>query len=108
MKLEPAWSPDGSHIAYLKCRGAQLSCTLKVARANGSNKRQVAPSDVQDFAWSPTGKKLVYSWSTYGSTAINVRTRLYIVRMNGTDRYRITSSLHRGQQLDLEPSWQSK
>jgi Tol biopolymer transport system component len=108
IKLEPAWSPDGSRIAYLKCRGAQLTCTLWVARANGSNKRQVASKDVQDFAWSPNGKKLLYSWTTEGSTAINMKTRLYVVTSKGSDRHRITDSLHRGQQLDLEPSWQSK
>jgi Tol biopolymer transport system component len=108
IKLDPAWSPDSSHIAYLKCRGAQLICTLKVARADGSDKRKVAPKDVEDFAWSPNGKKLVYSWTTEGSTAINMRTRLYVVKRDGTSRHRITHSLHQGQQLDLEPSWRSK
>jgi Tol biopolymer transport system component len=107
IKLAPAWAPDGSHLAYLKCRGGRLTCSLWVARAGGAARHRVARSDVQDFAWSPNGKKLVYSWVRPGTTAISAAPRLYIVKRDGSDRHRITNSLHRGQQFDLEASWQS-
>jgi WD40 repeat protein len=52
---EPAWSPDGSKLAYV--RGGQVY----VAGSDGSGETLVGPGE--DPAWSPDGTKLVVSRS---------------------------------------------
>lgn len=50
----PAWSPDGSQIAFSDYDG------LSVMNADGSELRQLA-SDVYEPSWSPDGRKIVGS-----------------------------------------------
>lgn len=52
----PAWSADGDWVAWLS--GTAAAPQLWVARADGSQARQVLPGPVQAFAWSPTGDTL--------------------------------------------------
>jgi Tol biopolymer transport system component len=51
----PAWSPDGTRIAFRR------DSDLYVANADGSNQHQVSPPGTYwfDLAWSPNGRRLV-------------------------------------------------
>jgi Tol biopolymer transport system component len=50
---QPAWSPDGTRIAYVGARG------ITVADADGRNARVIA--DGGEPAWSPAGTRIAYT-----------------------------------------------
>ena len=59
----PAWSPDGTKIAFERREGSQCCTDIYVMNANGNSLRQVTatPATESGPAWSPDGSKLVYS-----------------------------------------------
>jgi TolB protein len=106
IKLAPMWSPDGSRVAFLRCPVAgNLTCSLRTVWRDGSHRRRVSRSDVQDFAWSPNSRRLVFSWTPSTSTATALQWRLYVVRRNGSGRRQLTQSVGQ-QQIDVAPTWQ--
>jgi Tol biopolymer transport system component len=72
---QPAWSPDGTQLAYTRYDAVGESCkgcpgSIVVAGADGSNPRVLTtPSGLEDYAdtgpsWSPDGKTILFSrWS---------------------------------------------
>ena len=68
----PAWSPDGSQIAYtsLAARGG-----VWVMNADGSGKRRVtpAPGGTDWVAWSPDGTRILFSTTAFsGADTLDV------------------------------------
>lgn len=70
---EPAWSPDGSGLAYI--RGANGKSELVVVHADGSDPEVLAdlhwtdgplPSTGARISWSPDGKRIAFVSSTPG------------------------------------------
>lgn len=64
---EPAWSPDGSRIAYSRSTGSTAGEALWVMDADGSNKQPLVTSPRTGSpqlgnrpAWSPDGTKLAF------------------------------------------------
>ncbi|BCK86643.1 protein TolB [Sideroxyarcus emersonii] len=91
--MSPAWSPDGSQLAYVSFERGHATIFVQslltsqrsvLADFSGSNS---AP------AWSPDGKQLAMVLSRDGSS------QLYIVRSDGKDLRRITFS----ETIDTEP-----
>jgi TolB protein len=78
-EVEPAWSPDGTRVAYTRFDHAGLSCkgcpgSLAVADADGSHARILAtPSDDQfadeNASWSPDGSQLLFTGSNLSKEA---------------------------------------
>lgn len=60
-QITPVWSPDGRTIAYRKLVGGTVQI-VRVA-ADGSDVTLVTQqqTDVEDFAWLPTGDAIVYA-----------------------------------------------
>ena len=55
----PAWSPDGSRIAWTASRGGRLA--IWVMSSDGSHKRQLTHgSTAEDPSWSPDGRTIAF------------------------------------------------
>lgn len=89
----PAFSPDGSKIAFGTPTGAIRGCclvtNLSVMDANGSH-RHVLVKDGGRPTWSPDGRRIVFQRIPEG------RSELWIVNADGSDLRRLTGA--RGQE----------
>ena len=58
---DPAWSPDGTHIAYVQRRAGSSLADVWVADANGDNPVQVSKDvNARSPVWSPDGTQIAF------------------------------------------------
>jgi Tol biopolymer transport system component len=90
----PAWSPDGTRLAF----GSVRRDGLWVADADGRGLRRVTTSPTIDLqpAWSPDGRRLAFARTVPG-----FGTEIFVVGVDGRGLRRLT--FNRGQ--DAEPDW---
>ncbi|ADE10760.1 Tol-Pal system beta propeller repeat protein TolB [Sideroxydans lithotrophicus] len=91
--MSPAWSPDGSQLAYVSFERGHASVFVQ---SLATRKRTVLadfPGSNSAPAWSPDGKQLALVLSRDGYS------QLYLVRNDGKDLHRITFS----ETIDTEP-----
>lgn len=92
--IDPAWSPDGSMIAFASNHSGQRQ--LYVANANGKKVEKV--TDLSNMggrsSWSPDGTKLAFYRGPAGDHDI------YVINVNGSGLKRLTNG---GD--NLGPSW---
>jgi Tol biopolymer transport system component len=95
---EPAWSPDGTRIAFTKYKDG--SADIYVMGADGSNPTRLTTADVTDDepAWSPDGTKIVFSSSR--GTGVD---EIHIMNADGSNPIVVTSS--EGAFDDDAPTW---
>jgi Tol biopolymer transport system component/metal-dependent hydrolase (beta-lactamase superfamily II) len=91
----PAFSPDGSLIAFQPDWGGNED--LYVMDADGSNKRRLteAPSSERHAAWSPDGAKIAFQTDRDGNPEI------YVMDADGGNWVRLTDD----PAEDMKPSW---
>jgi Tol biopolymer transport system component len=96
----PAWSPDGTRIAFQSDRSGGLS-DIYVINVDGSGLLRLTYDPVPAItnevhpAWSPDGTRIAFT------SNLNGHYDIYTVRPDGSDLRRITSTTD----SDLEPSW---
>jgi Tol biopolymer transport system component len=88
---DPAWSPDGSKIAFITGGDDHLS----VMDADGKNLRMLSPLPTRNPAWSPDGRTIAFSAKEGPSSDI------YTVGVDGGGQRRLTTS----PAEDITPSW---
>ncbi len=93
--MSPAWSPDGSKIAYVSFVGAHA--VVYVQSVFGNQRIAIADSRGSNSApaWSPNGEQLAVVLSREGSSQI------YMVTVQGKEMRRLTS----GGGIDTEPNF---
>jgi Tol biopolymer transport system component len=88
-----SWSPDGSRIAYSTFQ------SISVINADGSSNQQLTDQYTDSFpVWSPNGQYIAFQ-SERGDS--NDHFDIYVMRSDGTDIRRLTSS----PAHDRSPSW---
>jgi Tol biopolymer transport system component len=77
----PAWSPDGTQIAFFSTRDDSLNTEVYAMNADGSNVRRLTdnPSDDADPAWSPDGTKIAWMTNRDGDRDI------WVMNADGSD-----------------------
>jgi TolB protein len=85
---DPAWSPDGQHIAFT----ADISSKLFVINADGTNPIMLIPSNTDSHvscpAWSPDSKRLAFHYGAlggYGTVLMSVEDRKTVGIDTGPD-----------------------
>ncbi|MCC7495576.1 MAG: PD40 domain-containing protein [Fimbriimonadaceae bacterium] len=93
----PAWSPDGSQIAFVASPTGSSVNRLYIANADGSEPRQLTAWTGSDShpAWSPDGRWIAFSADHQDDGEI------YLVRPDGSALRRLTFN----RELDGQPRW---
>ncbi len=91
----PAYSPDGSRIAFCSSRDGEFD--LYVMSADGTDvKRVVKLTGMQARpCWSPDGKRIAFTWNADG------RYDIHAVNLDGTGLVRLTDGFERADY----PTW---
>jgi Tol biopolymer transport system component len=91
----PAWSPDGTRIAFHSYRDGNWE--IYVMNADGSGQTRLTHNPGEDTypVWSPDGTRLIFSSARVGYTDI------YMINADGTGLTPLTSDLT----PEYDPSW---
>lgn len=82
---DPAWSPDGKSIAYIRHNGVDSQVMLRAADGKGAARALTRKSDITyagPLVWSPNG-----DWLTYTDS----RQRLWLVNVKNGERKQVAS-----------------
>jgi Tol biopolymer transport system component len=90
---DPAWSPDGTRIAYMVRRGGHGQSELYVMNADGGNNTLLVPDCGDDAgggcvmpAWSPDGTKIAFQMGTRAGQEV------YVINADGSGMRRLTNN----------------
>jgi hypothetical protein len=91
----PAWSPDGTKIAFAANRTGNFE--IYVMNANGSGQTRLTNNQADDLepAWAPDGTKIAFRSFRNGNEEI------YVMNANGSNPVRLTNQ----PAFDGEPAW---
>lgn len=92
---EPAWSPDGSQIAFQSTRDGNHEIYVMDADGSGQVNLTNHPADDAASAWSPDGSKIAFHSSRTG--VFNI----YLMEADGSGLVQLTDS----SDWDIEPAW---
>jgi TolB protein len=95
--LSPAWSPDGSKIAYVSFEGKNSAIYIQDVTTGKRERVASNPGINSAPAWSPDGKRLALTLSKDGNPEI------YIMNISNKSLTRITNNFA----IDTEPTWSS-
>jgi Tol biopolymer transport system component len=96
--FDPAWSPDGTMIAFRSHRDGHEE--IYVMAADGSGQRNVTMNPATDYSptWSPDGTRIAFASNRDPDSGGN---DIYTVMVDGSDPSRLTV----GGGIDEYPSW---
>ncbi|HEY6677867.1 MAG TPA: hypothetical protein VI411_03090, partial [Actinomycetota bacterium] len=95
-QFHPAWSPDGTKVAFDAQDGRGVS-QIDVVDAHGSNLQTLTQGPGWNYlpAWSPDGARIAFVSNRDGNDEI------YVMNADGSDQERLTTDPNE----DLSPNW---
>jgi uncharacterized repeat protein (TIGR01451 family) len=86
---QPAWSPDGSKIAFSSQRDGPGNTEIYVMNADGSGQTRLTENTWGDFSpvWSPDGSKIAFT--SYGGKAFY---SIYVMNADGSGIAEVTAT----------------
>ena len=92
---DPAWSPDGTRIAYTSERDGTRA--IYVVNQDGSDVKRLTPLTWDSFhaAWSPDGTRIAFVSVRDGNSDV------YVMKADGSGELRLTTS----PAIDTDPAW---
>jgi hypothetical protein len=99
IESDPAWSPDGSRIAFVVGTVQQENASIWAMNADGSEQTQITDGPF-DFApnWSPDGAKITFIGPGDGGSDV------WVMNADGTAKARINPG---AGSVEAQPDWQS-
>ncbi|MDX6695754.1 MAG: TolB protein [Blastocatellia bacterium] len=96
--LEPAWSPDGSKIAFTSRRDGNFNLDIYVMNADGSSQTRLTTNAAEDRdpTWSPDGSKIAFTSTRDGNHEI------YVMNADGSNQVNVTNFPNGNE---AQPSW---
>jgi TolB protein len=96
-EIEPAWSPVGNWIVYVRKSNIMSIRELWLVHPDGTGKHQLTylGGSASKPTWSPDGKRIAFADNAKGSFGI------YTIRLGGKGVRRLTNS----SSDDFEPAW---
>jgi Tol biopolymer transport system component len=100
-QLQPAWSPDGARLAFVRAKVPTGRPDLYVMSAGGRGRIRITSTPVpeRDPTWSPDGTRIAYA-ARIGPTG---PFRIFVARADGTGRTQLTTQAEGG--ADRAPAW---
>ena len=95
----PAWSPDGTKIAFQSMTGTYRTSTIWIMNADGSDRKQLTqlPRTGLHPAWSPDGKQIAFT----GFSTEDEWIHIFVMNADGSNIRQVTS----GGTNDGGPTW---
>jgi Tol biopolymer transport system component len=107
--FEPAWSPDGSKIAFMSYRhsnGVESTYSLYTMNARGTSVERLTHDRKADLdpAWSPDGNRIAFVRDRHGRKPCRWFScyEIYTMNANGQALERLTNN----HAADFNPDWQ--
>jgi YVTN family beta-propeller protein len=103
----PAWSPDGSRLAFTAGDGR----AIYVVDADGTNRTAVVrceePScvSVMSPTWSPDGSQLAFTAERTGRSGDDPEVDIWVVNADGTDAHAVTACRRPDCSSNFAPAW---
>ena len=93
-EIDPAWSPDGSRVAFASARSGGVDAIF-VMKADGTDVRQLTTGAAEDTqpTWSADGKQIAFVRGKLG--------KIYVMDASGRGAHRLT----KGLAVESDPSW---
>ncbi len=93
--LSPAWSPDGTRLAYVFFENRRPQVYVQDLRSGSRQSVAAYPGTNSAPAWSPDGRRLAVTLSRDGNPEI------YIIDLSTRETRRLTNNTA----IDTEPAW---